>query len=127
MNAPAMEELSRLRAIAEEGRSRPLLGGRHLILWGCAIILALLINWAVADRLVDWPGWSLAISWFGIILLAGVASAFLDRRKALEPGASSVGNKVERAAWVTTGTFLTILSLALLARAIAAGDPEAWQ
>ena len=127
MNASAMEDLKRLRTIAEEGRSVPLLGGWHLIVWGTAMTVALLINWAVDERLLPWPRYSLAISWFGIVLLAWIASALLGRGKALEPGAHSVGNRVERAAWVTAGAFLLILALALFLRAALSGDPAAWE
>lgn len=126
MNASTQEDLARLRAIAEQGRSAPLLGGWHLILWGGAMALALLINWAVIVRMLPWPGWSLAISWFGIVIAAWAASVLIGRRKADEPGAWSVGNRVERAAWITVGAFLSILSLALFARAAFSADPRAW-
>ncbi len=126
MNASTQEDLARLRAIAEQGRSAPLLGGWHLILWGGAMALALLINWAVIERVLPLPGWSLAISWFGIVLAAWIASTLLGRRQAGEPGAWSVGNRVERAAWVTVGAFLSILSLALFARGMLSGDVRAW-
>jgi len=127
MNASAQDELSRLRAIAEEGRSAPLLGGWHLILWGGAMTLALLINWAVVERVLLWPGWSLAISWFGIVLVAWTASMLVGRSKANEPGARSVGNRVERAAWTTAGYFLLMLSLALFVRAsLSDGDRADW-
>ncbi|HEX8214939.1 MAG TPA: hypothetical protein VF582_05650 [Allosphingosinicella sp.] len=125
MKPPSSDDLSRLRSIAEQGRSAPLLGGWHLVLWGSAIALALLINWAVAERILPWPSYSLAISWFGIVILAWIGSALLGRSEAKRPGAFSVGNQVERAAWTTAGAFLGLLSLALFARA-AAGDPQAW-
>lgn len=128
MDASAREDLARLRAIAEQGRSVPLLGGWHLILWGGAMTLALLINWAVDRRILAWPGWSLAVSWFGIVLLAWIGTALLGRGKADEVGASSIGNQVERTAWTTAGGFLLILALALFARAsIAGGAPEDWE
>ncbi|HWT12507.1 MAG TPA: hypothetical protein VN231_07115 [Allosphingosinicella sp.] len=127
MNATAQDDLSRLRAIAEQGRSVPLLGGWQLILWGGAMTLALLINWAVIERILPWPGYALSLSWFGIVLAAWAGSAMIGRRLAGEPGASSVGNRVEHAAWTTAGAVLLILALALLARALASGEPEAWQ
>ena len=127
MNAPTLDDIAELRAIAERGRSAPLLGGVHLILWGAAMALALLINWAVAARVLPWPGYSLAISWFGIVLAAWASSILLGRRQAGEPGALSVGNRVERAAWMTAGGFLATLSLALFVRASLSGDEAAWE
>ena len=122
MNASARDDLSRLRAIAEEGRRAPLLGGWHLILWGSAIAAALLINWAVIERLLPWPGWALAISWFGITLAAWAGSATIGRRHAALPGADSVGNRVERTAWTIAGAFLSLLALAIFARGMLSGD-----
>ena len=126
MNAPSQDELSRLRAIAEQGRSAPLLGGWHLIMWGSAMSLALLINWAVIERILSWPDYSLAISWFGIVLLAWGGSIMLGRRQCEAPGAFSVGNRVERAAWTMAGMFLLTFAVALLVRAALSGNPEAW-
>lgn len=126
MNASTDEELARLRAIAEEGRSAPLLGGSHLILWGCAMTIALLINWAVIERILPWPGWSLAISWFGIVLAAWAASILIGRSKAGSPGAFSIGNRVEHAVWTTAGAFLFVLALALFVRAWLSADSAAW-
>jgi hypothetical protein len=126
MNASTQEDLARLRAIAEQGWSAPLLGGWHLIMWGGAMALALMINWAVIARILPLPGWSLAISWFGIVLAAWIASTLLGRRQVGEPGACSVGNRVERSAWVAVGAFLSILSLALFARAALSGDVRSW-
>ena len=126
MNAPSPDDLSRLRAIAEECRRTPLLGGWHLILWGCAMSLALLIDWAVLRRILPLPGEALAISWFGIVAAAWAGSILLGRSKASEPGAFSVGNRVERAVWMTAGAFLFVLSAALVGRASLGGERADW-
>jgi hypothetical protein len=126
MNAPTQDDLARLRAIAEEGRSAPLLGGWHLILWGGAMTLALLINWGVVRQILPWPDYALSISWFGIVLAAWTGSLLLGRRQTGTPGALSVGNQVERAVWTTAGAFLLTLSLALFVRASFSGDAGAW-
>jgi len=120
------EELARLRAIAEEGRASPLLGGRHLILWGAAMTIALLINWAVVERILPWPGYSLAISWFGIVFAGWVGSLLLGRREAGKPGEFTIGNRIERAVWTSVGIFMTLLAVGLFARASLAGEPAAW-
>ena len=127
MNAPSQDDLARLRAIAEQGRGAPLLGGWHLILWGGAMSLALLINWAVIQNILPWPDYALAISWFGIVLVAWAASILLGRRQADKPGAYSVGNRVERTVWMTAGAFLSTLSAALFVRASLDDDPAAWR
>lgn len=126
MDRSQQEDLARLRAIAEEGRNAPLLGGWHLILWGGAIATALMINWAVDERILPWPGYSLAIAWFGIIFAAWIGSVLLGRREAGKPGAFTIGNKVERTAWTWAGAFLTTIAVALFLRAALAGDPASW-
>jgi hypothetical protein len=120
------EDLARLRSIAEEGRAAPLLGGAHLLLWGGAMTIALLINWAVADGMLPWPGWSLAISWLGIALAAWIGSFLLGRSKEGKPGEFTIGNRIERAVWTSVGAFLSLLALALFARASFEGDAGAW-
>ena len=120
------EELARLRAIAEEGRHAPLLGGWHLILWGVAMTAALLINWAVIERHLPWPAYSLAFSWFGIAILAWIASFLLGRRQSGSTGAFTIGNRIERTVWILAGAFLTILAIALFARASLVGGPGSW-
>jgi hypothetical protein len=126
MATSPLDDLSRLRAIAEEGRSAPLLGGGQLILWGGAMTLALLINWAVDRHVLPWPDYALGISWFGIVFAAWGGSFLIERRKAGRSGAGSVGNQVERAVWTTAGLFLFLLAVALLLRASLSGDARAW-
>jgi hypothetical protein len=126
MSAPSQDDLTRLRAIAEQGRNVPLLGGWHLILWAGATVLGLLINWAVVRHVLPWPAYALGISWFGLVFAAWGGSFLIDRFQAGRPGAFSVGNRIERAAWIAAGAFLFILALALLVRAVLSGDPGAW-
>lgn len=126
MDAPTHEDLSRLRAIAEEGRAVPLLGGWHLILWGAAMTLALLVHWAVLRDILPWPDYTLSFSWFGIAGAAWLGSVLIGRAQAGEPGACSVGNQVERVAWMTVGAFLSLLAIALFARASLSADRAAW-
>ena len=121
------EELARLRAIAEEGRTAPLLGGWHLILWGVAMSVALSINWAVVERHLPWPGYSLAYSWFGLAALAWLGSLLLGRRKGDRPGAFTIGNRVERMVWIIAGGFLSLFAIALFLRAMLIGDAEAFR
>lgn len=123
----SQEDLARLRAIAEEGRNAPLLGGAQLVLWGGAIATALMVNWAVAERILPVPDWSLAISWFGIVFAAWIGSALLGRREAGKPGAYTIGNKVERTVWTTVGGFLMTLAVALFIRAMVSRDPQSWE
>lgn len=120
------EDLARLRAIAEEGRRAPLLGGWHFILWGVTLSVAMLFNWAVDMRLVPLPPYSLAFSWFGLIFLAWLASSLIARAKTAERGAFAIGNRVECVVWTWAGAMLTVLAVALLVRALVLGGASGW-
>lgn len=120
------EDLARLRAIAEEGRRVPLLGGPHLLLWGTTVSIALLFNWAVDMRLLPLPGWSLAFSWFGLILLGWLASGLIVRAKTEEKGAFTIGNRIEAVVWTWAGAMLTVLAVAILVRGLLAADGSGW-
>lgn len=106
-------DLARLREIAEEGRSRPLLGGASLVVWGTAIALASLLGWSVLARLVVVPGWSVSLIWFGLMLGAGLLSAISKRGHVHRPAAMSTGNRVSLAVWRMVGSFLGTLAVGL--------------
>ena len=63
----AQDDLRMMRELAEEGRSRPLLSGRHLLLFGAAIALASLLHGAVLAGIFAWPPIALPIIWLGLI------------------------------------------------------------
>ena len=121
------EELARLRAIAEEGRTAPLFGGWHLVLWGAAMSAALLVNWAVIERHLSWPPSSLAFSWFGLAALAWLGSLLIGRRQGDRPGAFGIGSRVERMVWIVAGGFLSLFAVTLFLRATLVGGTEAWR
>lgn len=125
--APA--DLARLRAIAEEGRQRPLLGGRSLVIWGVAIALAALGSGAVAARLLPLPYMAITLIWFGLMAGAAILSGMARRRSPLG-SATSLANRVEGAVWQVGGLFLFTLALILTGvaffAAAAGGGHQAW-
>lgn len=122
------DELARLRAIAEAGRDRPLLGGPPLIAWGIGVAVAALLHWSIVSGLLTLPLWWLGPIWFGTMAATALAAGVLTP-KARE-GALSAGNRVSRAVWSMAGAFLGVLSLGLFVAAWLAhdnGDAEAWR
>ena len=111
----AQEDLRMMRELAEEGRTRPLLSGRHLILFGGAIALASLLHGLVMLGRIDWSPNALPIIWLGLIVPAMVVSK-LWRSTAMESGLS-LGHKVEQAVWQAGGAFLGVVSISTLALA----------
>ncbi len=106
-------DLARLRAIAEEGRRAPLLGGRHMILWGSAIIAASLLHWGVVMRVLPWPPIALAAIWFGLTGAAGLMSGSRLILRAEHRASSDLGNRVERIIWQFGGALLGIVATSI--------------
>lgn len=110
----ALEEIARLRGIAEEGRRLPLASGRYLILWGCAVATALAVQWIVTIGWFALPAATLALTWPAIMLGAGL----LARHPIFTPGRlkgqSSLGARVERTVWLFGGTFLALAPISAL-------------
>lgn len=106
-------DLARLRAIAEEGRSRPLLAGPALVLWGTAIATAALFGWAVLTRVLAIPYWSVSLGWFALMGGAVLVGARMQRAQAASDAASSTANQVSRSVWTMAGAFLATLAIGL--------------
>ena len=111
----AQDDLRMMRELAEEGRSRPLLSGRHLLLFGAAIALASLLHGAVLAGIFAWPPIALPIIWLGLITPAVIVSRVW--RPAPGDCPQTIGNKVEQAVWQAGGAFLGVVSLSTLALA----------
>jgi hypothetical protein len=118
MTEDAIADLARLREIAEEGRRLPLLGGRHMILWGSAVIIALLLNWAVVTRFFALPSISLSIIWFVLMVGAAIIGSLPNFDKGQRRLAMDVGNMVERSVWQFGGSFMGIISISIFALAM---------
>jgi hypothetical protein len=112
-NNPA-EDLARLRAIAEDGRRMPLLGGRALIMWGVTIALASALHGLVAARLLPLPMISIAVIWFGSTGLTGLIVRVKMRGKTARGQGNDMGNRIERGVWQTGGAIFWLTAIAIL-------------
>lgn len=118
MSGTTVEDIARLRAIAEEGRAKPLLGGRQMILWGSLVIVALLAQWAITTRMLPLPMMAIAAVWFGVMGLG----AIVGRLAAFYPGEADmpqdIANRIERAVWQMGGAFLGVVAVSIFAVAL---------
>jgi len=115
-------DLERLRAIAEEGRRAPLLGGRYLAWWGGLLALAYLAHFGFLTGML--PGGPAALGWlwlaFALVALAG--QQVLARGEAAEqPGRGTVGNRAELSSWQFAGAVLAVYFLALAGHSLVTG------
>lgn len=109
------DDLAFLRALAEEGRRTPLLGGSLLAAAGGCYGLASLVQWLILARIVGVP----PVSVFGVWLVAMAVhltiQTVLIRRLTKRPGMTSSTNRASRDAWtaVGIGCFVLILAIAV--------------
>lgn len=123
----AQSDLAQLRAIAEEGRNRPLLGGRQFIVFGAAIAVASLLHALIAMRVLSWPPMSISAVWFGVMFAAAMIGRTM-RRGGTDRG--NAGSRVEREVWRAAGFVLGTIAVGIFAYAFLdsarSGSPDAW-
>lgn len=117
------EDLDFVRTLAEEGRHAPLLGGSFLMFWGTLNGLAYGLHWAlVSDLIVADPDWHFAALWTSYGVIAAFGSSLLAARSRRLPGASSLGNRVESAAWRGAGLGIMAVVVGAIGHMIFARD-----
>lgn len=120
------QDLSYVRAMAEEGRHAPLLGGSFLLFWGLLNTTAYLLHWSLLKDLIpghEGPGF--AVLWMSYGILAGIGSGVLGARVRDKPGKSAIGVRAESAIWRGAGIALGLVALGSIARMVLTDDPLA--
>ena len=108
------DDLAYVKALAEEGRDTPLVGGIHYVIWGGVIGVAAFLSYA---RVVGWiiiPTGSTLPLWLGALALGWTLSFTIGRRTKNKPGASTLGNKTAMSVWRAVGIFITGFWLTLI-------------
>lgn len=108
------DDLRAMRELAEEGRTRPLLGGREFVIFGVAIAVASLLHAAVMYRLLPWPPIALAAIWFGTMMLAVILAKAM-RADRVRP---ATANRVEMEVWRAAGSVIGALAISIFAYAM---------
>ncbi|MBX9746785.1 MAG: hypothetical protein K2X34_07780 [Hyphomonadaceae bacterium] len=121
-----LQDLAYARAIAEEGRHAPLLGGSYLLFWGVLNALAFSAHWAVlAGHLSAFGNAGYAYVWIAYGLVAGVGMLILRARTRDKPGLTTIGARAERAVWSGAGIALMAIVIGSIARMILTQDTTA--
>jgi hypothetical protein len=107
------DDIAFMRALAEEGRQAPLLGGSMLVGSGAIYGTASVIQWAILSKILQVPPISLMIMWTIAVVLHMVMIAVLKRGMAARPGAGSSGNRAMRNAWMGVGWGCFVIFFAL--------------
>jgi len=97
------DDIAFMRALADEGRRAPLLGGSILVTAGAVFAPASLVHWAIVSDRVDWGGSGLMVSWsIAAVVFMGALFA-LKGRIARRMGSATGGNRATGAVWAGVG------------------------
>ena len=111
------DDIAYLKALADEGRQAPLLGGAILLSAGLIFGAASVVHWAVAAGVLDLSPTAFAIVW-GVAAVAFLLALFvLSAQIKTRPGANSTGNRGMSASWGGMGiaSFFLFVGFAIIA------------
>ena len=107
-------EIAYVKALAEEGRNAPLIGGRFYLIWGGLMGAAALVTYLAAIDLISLGRASGYIPWVTAGVAGWILSFTIGRRAGTKPGALTVGNKTALAVWLSVGIFMSALFITLM-------------
>lgn len=107
-------DLAYVRALAEEGRDAPLVGGVYYLLWGGLMGGAALVAFLGLAGVVSLGRGGAFVPWAAAAAIGWIASMLLSRRRAKMPGTFTLGNRTAAATWLAVGMFITVFWAALL-------------
>lgn len=111
------DDITYMKALADEGSRGPLLGGSILVAAGTIFGAASVVEWAIASGALAVAPVAHAINWLGAMALFTLALVVLIRRQRGRPGQMSPSNRAFANAWMGVG--LAIFSLAISMTVIA--------
>lgn len=95
-----LDDLAYARALAEEGRHAPLIGGLIEGLWRGAV----------------------GFVWIGFAALSSIGVFVLRARVGAKPGGSAMANRVDARVWEGVAITIAVLAVSILTRAVLSGD-----
>jgi hypothetical protein len=97
------EDVAFMRALAEDGRSAPLLGGSISVAAGLCFGGGSLLTYAVLKRWIDLPLPAISWIWMAVSVPFVVVLVLTSRRMSREGRANSAANRASGAAWTAAG------------------------
>lgn len=110
-------DLAYARSLAEEGRHAPLIGGGFLVLFGVLLAITWTAHWALmAGYLGALPASAAGFLWIGFGIAAAIGVQLVSAGVRNKPGATSIGNRIDRAVWhAAVGAILAVIVGTMLA------------
>ena len=97
------DDIAFMRALAEEGRAPPLLGGVTLVAAGVTFGLASLGQWTIVTGLVRATPLAYSVVWLAATIIFVSILTVLRTRSTSMPGAHSPNNRAAGTAWAGVG------------------------
>jgi len=107
------DDIAYMKALAQEGRRAPLLGGSILITAGLVFGLASLVAYGIDSGILNVPPVAYAFLWGGAMLVFFVILAWQIRKTDRKPGAQSAANRAAGAGWMGVGLGIFVMSLSM--------------
>jgi hypothetical protein len=110
------DDIAYMKALAQEGRQAPLLGGSILIAAGLIFGLASIFAYGIDSGIIAVAPVAYAVLWGGAMLAFFAVLMWQIRRSCHKPGAKSAANRAASAGWmgVGLGVFVMALSMAVI-------------
>lgn len=108
------DDLAYVKALAEEGRDTPLVGGIFYVIWGALIGVASLLVFATGIGLINLGPLAGLWVWVIAIAIGWVLCFYFGKKSHSKPGAATLGNKTAMAVWFAMGMFITAFWLTLM-------------
>jgi hypothetical protein len=107
------DDIAYMKALAQEGRQAPLLGGTILIAAGLVFGLASIVAYGIDSGILALPPVAYAVLWGGAGLIFTAVLMMQIRRTGGRPGAQSVANRAAGAGWMGVGLAIFVMALAM--------------
>lgn len=117
-----LQDLAYARALAEEGRHAPLIGGSYFVLFGVLLAIAYSVQWAVLSGLWAVGQQAIGFTWMGYGAATTIGVMVLSRRVRRLPGGTAISNQVDRAVWNGAAIAIIACVIGAVLRAITTGD-----
>ena len=107
------DDIAYMKALAQEGRQTPILGGAMLFTSGVVFGLASLIHWAAFVGVLRIGNWGVLGVWMGAVVLYMVILMFLIAKVKRQVGVRSAANRATRAVWSAIGGSIFVLGVSI--------------
>ena len=107
------DDIAYMKALAQEGRQAPLLGGSLLITAGLVFGLASIVHYAIDSGLIAVNPVAYLVLWGAAMLVFFAVLIIQTRRLGGRPGARSAANRAAGAGWMGVGLGIFVMSLSM--------------